>query len=337
MGELLALCSACCFAAANVTITRGAAVGSRSGGKDNGAFLSILLTAAISGVWWLCTWAGSAGQGMPALDGASMLWFAVAGILTIFIGRVFLYASIQHLGAVPASAVKRLNPLFSVLLGVLLLGEDFDGGMALGMVLIVASFAVLIRQSLRTAASAGPPPPANTASPGPPRSAGADPPPSPGPPRSARSAGATLARLGYAYGPVSALAYALGYVARKQGMEGMPDPAFGTLLGAIVGALAFVLAARFVASYRDALRQTFTVFNPWLFAAGVLSSAGQLLYFAALASSTVARCAMISSMEAIFTILFTVAVSRSFKQLTAPVLLAAALGVAGTLFIVLKW
>jgi hypothetical protein len=42
-------------------------------------------------------------------------------------------------------------------------------------------------------------------------------------------------------------------------------------------------------------------------------------------------------MEAIFTILFTVAVSRSFRQLNAPVLLAAALGVLGTLFIVLKW
>ena len=48
MGEWLALCSAGCFAAANVTITRGAAKG-----QDNGAFLSILLTMAIAGAWWL--------------------------------------------------------------------------------------------------------------------------------------------------------------------------------------------------------------------------------------------------------------------------------------------
>jgi hypothetical protein len=41
-------------------------------------------------------------------------------------------------------------------------------------------------------------------------------------------------------------------------------------------------------------------------------------------------------MEAIFTIFFSVAVSRSFKQLSAPVVLAAVLGVAGTLFIVMN-
>lgn len=302
MGEWLALCSAGCFAAANVTIARGVAKG-----QDNGAFLSILLTMSIAGAWWL--WR-SAGHGVPAPEIASLLWFAGAGILTIFIGRVFLYASVQRLGAVPASAVKRLNPLFSVLLGVLLLGEAFDGAMAVGMLLIGASFAVLIRQSLRaTRPVAGEAP---------------------------RSLRATLANLGYFYGPVSALAYAFGYVARKQGLAGMPDPAFGTMFGAVVGALVFVLIARFVDSYKVALRQTFTVFNPWLFAAGVLSSAGQLLYFAALGSSTIARCAMLSSMEAFFTIFFTVAVTRSGKQLTAPVLLACALGVAGTAFIVVK-
>jgi len=307
MGELLALLSACCFAASNVTITRGA-----RGSQDNGAFMSILLTAAIAGAWWL---AAMPARGMPPMERASLLWFAGAGILTIFIGRVFLYASIQRLGAVRASAVKRLNPLFSVLLGVLLLGERVDGPMALGMLMIGASFGVLIRQSLGAAGAAAAAAPAG------------------GAPRSLR---ATLVNLGFFYGPVSALAYACGYVARKEGLLGMPDPAFGTMFGSIVGALMFVLIAQFVDSYRRALRLTFSVFNPWLFAAGVLSSAGQLLYFAALNSSTIARCAMISSMEALFTIFFAVAASRSLKQLNGPVLLAAALGVAGTACIMLR-
>jgi drug/metabolite transporter (DMT)-like permease len=304
MGELLALFSASCFAASNVTITRG----SRGKGQDNGAFLSILLTATIGAIWWL---ADSARHGFTGMNPRSLLWFAVAGILTIFIGRVFLYASIQRLGAVPASAVKRLNPVFSVLLGVLLLGESVDAAMLGGMLLIGASFVVLIRHSLKTAAVADASAPRK--------------------PLAER-----LANLGYFYGPVSALAYACGYVARKEGLNGMPDPAFGTMFGSIVGALVFVLVAQRVDSYRVSLRQTFTSFNPWLFAAGILSSAGQLLYFAALSSSTIARCAVISSMEAIFTIFFTVAVSRSFKQLNLPILLAAALGVAGTLFIVLN-
>jgi drug/metabolite transporter (DMT)-like permease len=305
MGELLALFSSCCFAASNVTLTRGAG----GKGKDNGAFLSILLTVVLGGAIWL--W-DNRGHGFPAMHLRSMLWFAGAGILTIFIGRVFLYASVQRLGAVPASAIKRLNPAFSVLLGVILLGEAIDRSMVIGMLLIGASVAVLVWQSLNRAASNGDDAPQQ------------------------RSVGSTLANLGYFYGPVSALAYALGYVARKEGLVEMPEPAFGSMFGALVGALVFVLIARFVDSYRVALRQTFTAFNPWLFAAGILSSAGQLLYFAALSSAPIARCAVISSMEAIFTIFFSVAVSRSFKQLSAPVVLAAALGVAGTLFIVMN-
>ena len=48
MGECLALLSACCFAASNVTIMRSAG----AKGQDNGAYLSILLTAVIAGLAW---------------------------------------------------------------------------------------------------------------------------------------------------------------------------------------------------------------------------------------------------------------------------------------------
>jgi drug/metabolite transporter (DMT)-like permease len=309
MGEWLALLSACCFAASNVTIMRGNS-GNSGSGQDNGAFLSILITFAIAGAMWL---AQCLRHGVVGFNSVAMLWFAGAGILTMFFGRVFHYASIQHLGAVRASAVKRLNPLFSVLLGVLLLGEPFDSAMAAGMVLIGASFAVLVRQSLK----------ARDAGQG--RTAGEAPP----------SWGASLRQLGFIYGPVSALAYAFGYVARKQGLILVPDAAFGTMLGSAVGALVFVLMGQFVTSYRSALRTTFTEFKPWLFAAGVFSSAGQLLYFAALSSSSISRVAMISSIEAVVTIFLTVIVTRSFAQLNGPVLLAAALGVAGTVLLVL--
>jgi drug/metabolite transporter (DMT)-like permease len=62
-----------------------------------------------------------------------------------YIGRVFLYASIQHLGAMRASALKRLNPFFAVLLGVGVLGESLSGRAGWGVLLIVLSFAILIR------------------------------------------------------------------------------------------------------------------------------------------------------------------------------------------------
>ncbi|WP_020656481.1 DMT family transporter [Massilia niastensis] len=304
VGELLALVSACCFAAANITVARGAT------GKeqDNGAFLSILITALMAGGVWI-----AAGQrGGPQPGPASLLWFAAAGVLTMFIGRVFLFASVQHLGAVRASAVKRLNPVFSILLGVLVLGESIDSFTAIGMVLIFSSFAVLVRHSLQAAGAA----------------------------RAAREAPPAswqdrLKSLGFFYGPVSALAYAVGYVARKQGLTLTPDAAFGTMVGALVGALVFVIAARFVDSYRTSLRAAFTCFNPWLLAAGVLSSAGQLLYFAALSHTTISRVALVSSMEVFVTIFLSVIILRKTEQLNAATLQAAGLGVAGTVLIVL--
>jgi drug/metabolite transporter (DMT)-like permease len=241
------------------------------------------------------------------------------------------------LGAVQASAVKRLNPFFSVLLGVLVLGEPFDSIMMIGMLLIFSSFGVLLKQSMApTSGSATPTngsatPTNGSATPtngsATPRSSGSE--------SAARSWAAKLTNLGFFYGPVSALAYATGYVARKQGLIALPDPAFGTMLGSVIGAVFFVLAAQFVDSYRHAVRNALTTFSPWLFATGVLSSMGQLLYFMALSHSTISRVALISSMEVFVTIFLTVVIFRSREQLSVPVLLAAGLGVAGTAFIVL--
>ena len=306
MGELLAFLSACCFASSNVTIIRGV----RTSGGENGAFLSILLTATLGGSIWL---AKCAVKGWPVMQPVSMLWFAFAGILTIFIGRVFSYASIQQLGAMRASAVKRLTPLFSVMLGVGFLGESLDLPMVVGTLLILCSFAVLIRQSLVERGAVA-------------RVEG-------------QPKGTLLERLGglaFVYGPVSSMAYAIGYVARKQGMVLMPDAAFGTMFGAITGALVFVAMAPFAASYRASVKQTFTVFNPWLLMAGSLNSAGQVLYFMALSHSTISRVAMISSIEAILTIFIVAVVSRSMFQVNGPVVLAAILGVAGTVLIMFQ-
>src|SRR5689334_20509418 len=145
MGELVALVSAACFAAANVTIVRG--TGGRS--SENGAFLSILVTALLSAIAMLLF---HPPHGHHVLDLRGALWFALSGVLTIFVGRVFLYASVQHLGAVRASAVKRLIPVFSVLLGLTVMGEAVDRGMAIGMVLIFASIGLLAAEAWRAQA-----------------------------------------------------------------------------------------------------------------------------------------------------------------------------------------
>jgi drug/metabolite transporter (DMT)-like permease len=310
MGELFAILSAVLFAIANITVSRGASAQS----EDNGAFLSIVLTALLSGAMY--TWGYSA-KGVPAITSAGLYWFAAAGLLTVFLGRVLVYASVQYLGAVRASAVKRLNPFFAVLIAVLVLGEPLSAGLVVGMALIFSSFVLLIQQSLvgaRRIEDAAIPE----------RNLW----------RRTRRAFTTAGNLGYFYGPVSALSYAIGYVGRKQGLLEIPDPFFGTMVGAIVGVLAFLLTALFVNSYRTALRSALTRFNGWLLAAGVFSSLGQICTFIALDYTTISRVALISAMEVFITMFLSVWIFRSRERLGVAVVSAAAMGVLGTAFIV---
>jgi drug/metabolite transporter (DMT)-like permease len=306
MGDFLALVAALFWAASNVTIGIGL---QRQGGKgaDNGAFLSILLTALLAAAVWLggglhFRWTELAGQGI--------VWFAVAGVLTVFVGRVLLYSSIRWLGAIRGSSLKRLVPFFSVLLGVMVLDESLSRMLMLGMALIFGGFAVLVHEAL-----------VRQRGPRPPEAAPLTP------------AAKFLANPGFFYGTVSALAYAAGNVARKYGVMYLPEPAFGAMLGSVVGALLFVLMGAFISNYRSAVHSTFFRFNPWFFAAGVAGSAGQVLFFFAIDYSTVSRAAMIVSTEVFLTIILTVLTIRDHEKVTRSVIVAAVLGGLGTLAI----
>ena len=222
--DIIALLAATCWAGANTCIARGS---SHQGG-ENGAFLSILLTAFIAGVVWVIG-GGTDGQ---ALNTEGLAWFAAAGALTIFVGRVFFHSSVQYMGAVRSSSVKRLVPLFSVVLGVVCLGESLSLSALLGMVLIFAGFGVLVWESKQKIAPLDPSGPVPQ-----------------GPTRQ------TL----------------------RMGMVHISEPAFGAMLGALVGAVLFLASAVFLQSYREAVKNTLQKPNPWLLSAGILASVGQLL------------------------------------------------------------
>ena len=96
MGEALAILSMTLFALTNIAIVRGHDGKSRS----SGAFLSIVITFLMSTLIWLIM---VLRKGWPDINVTAVGWFALAGFLTIYVGRVLLYASIQHLGAIKAS------------------------------------------------------------------------------------------------------------------------------------------------------------------------------------------------------------------------------------------
>jgi drug/metabolite transporter (DMT)-like permease len=298
LGDALALASATCFAISNVTIARGA----RPEAEDNGAFVSLIITTLIAGAGWVAV--GMARGFLPVTPRA-LLWFAGAGVFTAFVGRVFFYESVQRLGAMRSSALKRLNPFFAVVLGVIVLGETLTRGMTIGLALIVGSFAVLVIGTRPLNAMAAP-----------------------------DAVRWHLARWGYLYGIVSALGYSSGYLLRKMGLAEAHDALLGAMVGCLIGALLFLATAIFSADYARAVRATFARPNAWLIGAGVMSSFGQIFYFAALNESPMSRVALISSMEIFVTLFLGFAFLRRRERITPALVLAAVLGVAGTAFIV---
>ncbi|MEP3167633.1 MAG: DMT family transporter [Marinobacter sp.] len=297
-GQLLALLSAVAFACSNVFISKGA-----SGGGDRGVMFSVLVTMVFSGLLWLTLEGGSLGTGNPDEWWAGIGWFVLAGILAMVFGRTFLLASIRKLGVTRASAVKRLNPFFSVLFAFALLGEPITGLDGLGIVGIALAFGLLIRRSFQRSA--------------------AD--------IEAQAAPPSLASYGWGVG--SALSYALAYITRKYGLLLVAAPAFGTMVSAVSGFTFFVIAAIFVSQYRVNFRNMFRNLNVWLVLAAFTVSLGQILLFAALFYEKVSTVVMIASLEIFIASFLSVVVFRTEARPDLETYIAATIATAGVIAI----
>jgi drug/metabolite transporter (DMT)-like permease len=301
LGEALALASAVLFALSNIFILRGSV---RASG-DNGALLSVLVTALVSAALWLAMGAGiPTGNGEASLLGG-LAWFAFAGLLATVFGRIFLWKSIQHLGVTRASAIKRLNPFFSVLLAALVLGEVITPLMGAGMTLIAVSFGTLLRGTVRSLWSGG------------------------------RGASEEHAVMDYLYGPASALCYATSYIGRRFGLERIPDAVFGTFVSALAAIAYYLVAAWFVRDYRRAFREALTAANRWQLAAAVFVSFGQIANFGAIQFTAVSKVVMIVSMEIFISMFLAVVVFKTERPPDRMTVLAALLAMAGVALVTL--
>jgi len=293
-GAGLALLSAACFAGSNVFVSKSAARTS----DDRGVLLSIVFTFALSSLAWLIVEGARTGAETGNIWLSGVGWYALSGLFSVVLGRKFLYASLRRLGVTRGSAVKRLNPFFSVLLAFLLLGETISALDGLGMALVACAFAILIQRSFSM--------------------------------RGDGSSGIEPRPVDYLWGVASALAYATSYIARKQGLDTVAAPAFGTMISALAGLLIFGAAAIVVPARRADIRTLFVGIDRWIVGAGMCISSGQILLFAALFYESISTVVMISSLETFISVFLSVVVFRTevrpdFRIVSAAVL--ATLGV----------
>ncbi len=289
LGQVLALCSATSFAVANNMISRT----TRSGG-DKGVMFSVLVTMGLSALLWLALEAGRGELLSLGAAGPGLLWFALAGLFAMVFGRSLVFASIRGLGVARSTAVKRLNPFFSVLLAALILGEHIGGLDVLGMGVIALSFALLVHESLKRGTRVSAPPP-----------------------------------RAYLPGVLGALAYALSYIARKLGLDALPAPALGTFVSAVAGFTVFTLLALVLPRHRANFRDMFRHLDRWIVGGAVMVSGGQILLFAALNYEKVSTVVLIASLEIFISIVLSVLVFRGEARPGPAVLFAAALAMIG--------
>jgi drug/metabolite transporter (DMT)-like permease len=295
LGQLLAVFSAASFAFANnfISLTR------RSGG-DKGVLFSVLVTMAMSGLIWVVLESSVGIVPKSDADWQAIGWFALSGVCAMVFGRSLVFESIRRLGVTRSTAVKRLNPFFSVVLAASLLHERISLADLVGMAAIAAAFGLMIRESfVHGRISVGGAPPASH----------------------------------YLFGVFGALAYAFAYIARKLGLNLVDAPAFGTFVSAVAGFAFFGLVATVSERYRSFFRNLFNSLDRWIVASAIMVSLGQILLFAALAHERISTVVMIASLEIFISVFLSVMIFRSERMPGPAVIVAAVLATAGVLFV----
>ncbi|MGR3455498.1 MULTISPECIES: EamA family transporter [Pseudooceanicola] len=305
LGELFAVVSAFFYGLSAVAIIKNA----ENGHTDNGAYLSVLMTAAMAGGLWLVI-------GSPLPPAGPELWygiayFVLAGFLANIFGRVLMFRTVELVGAVEIGILRRLIPVFAALLAVAFLGERINLSVATGFLLVAAGVASVMVSSRRAKAA--------------PRTGG---------PMPLERTPQNL-RRGRILGTVSSASYGGAYVSRKFALAGLPDPLMGTFIGAVTGLICGAAIAHVSRRGRADFRSLFRRPAAWQVVAAASVSLGQIAQFFALSHTTVTAVAIIGSVEMFISAWLSAVLLKSERKPGLGFAVASLLALAGTIVIAL--
>lgn len=294
LGEALALVSAGCFGLAGASIAYG--MRKRIGpGGDNGALLSVVFSAIVALVLWLVLPAPPIDGKPPQAWATAIAVFALAGVLSTVLARYTFFKSVALSGATRSSLLRRTIPVFAAICAWLIL-DEVPGAidlLAMALILIGVLYAVT------------------------------------GPSTQLANATAPGWVWGVGLGLASAAFYGGSYVARKLGMEHVPDPAFGALIGALTGLAWYAVASVVSSKGRKVVVELRATTDRWHVVTAFGLAAGQTMLFFALAHAEVAVVAVIGAMELFISALLASVIFRTETLPTLRLATGMTLAVAG--------
>jgi len=138
-GLLAALLSSVSFGANHASARRGLVKGD--------VYSGVLLTLALGvPAFFLLSWGTGELSQLSILTPLAVGYFLLAGVLHFAIGRTLTYASLQHTSITRASPLLGTNSLYTVTLGLALLGEPASAKLIVAALLVVAGVVLVSRQ-----------------------------------------------------------------------------------------------------------------------------------------------------------------------------------------------
>jgi uncharacterized membrane protein len=229
----------------------------------------------------------------PTFNLTAVAYFIAAGFLAAILGRTFNYMSIDKLGVPISTALTGTNPLWAMVLGIVFLGEEATLPIISGSVLVVVGVALISGWGKNSQLS-----------------------------------------LKDLYIPLaSAFFYAASSAVRKVGLNILPEPVLGAVVGALTGLIAYPILMRLMG------RSGEFNFNrkalPFLVGGGMATSMAWITMFMATQQGPVGVVSAIIGANPLFGLVLSVVLLKDTERITPQVLIGCLTIVAAVIFITL--
>jgi drug/metabolite transporter (DMT)-like permease len=311
VGSLLAFASALAYSCMYFLVRSGV----RKGDPDGGAFITTLINVLMLAAAVLLVTIVAA---PPDWDPTGIFWFAVAGMLGTFSGRILLFAGLRRIGPVRAASLTNTAPVVTIGAAVVLLGERLSPAALVAVVLVLIGLGILTWEAFQMQGPGGTDADAEDGPVVKAPSSETGPVVAPANDRRSRvyQRMGTPAVLGLLFAGLSAVSFGLARVARRVGLDEMPDPLIGSLVGATIALASSLLLQAGQGRVSSVVLASVREVRWRLWLAGVCSTIGLLTFFIAIQLAPLAHVAVIAASETIPTLIIGSLIMRKSERLS---------------------